>query len=165
LYGKPAFYVLRDCAIILQKEPQTTLSEIARSIPQSLRGDVYRIYLIEQQRWWNNDPEYVWDEFVAYTNGSEARRQLCIVGRAESVKYMLEFVVYSTCVAKSANSNDKQTRLFLMWNIERAMKIYKQSGMSSSYLQKLRTMPDAKDLREYMRSYYEKGWCQEVLGF
>lgn len=165
LYGKPAFYVLRDRAIVLQKEPQTTLSEVARGIPISLRGDVYVLYLINSQRWWNNEPEYLFDEFVAYTNGSEARRQLAISERSESVRYMLEFCVYSTSVQIHSRNKDESTRNFLKWNIERAMKIYKQSGIRSTYLVKLRTMPDAEILRNYMQVYYGPVWCKKVLGF
>ena len=59
--------------------PAVTLGEIASAVPLRLRGTRYQLYLVSQQHDWGGDPLYVWDEWVAYDNGTttgieEARR-------------------------------------------------------------------------------------------
>ncbi len=164
-FRRPGFYVLRNRAVLLNKEPNTTLTQVARIVPVSLRGDVYQLYLIDSQRWWNNEPSYVFDEFVAYTNGAEARMSLRIQARQETVRYMLELSVYSTCVSRAAKSKDSQIRAFLMWQIERAMKIYHALGIKSPYLGRLRRSADATELRIYMRDYFGLEFTRKVMGF
>ncbi len=165
LLGKPSFYVLRNRAIVLQENPRGTLSQVSKMVPISLRGEFYQLYLIDSQRWWNNEPEYLWDELVAYTNGAECRRQLQISNRKETVRYAIEMCVYSTCVSRSGKSTDNQTRSFLMWQIERAMKLYKASGIRSTYLDRLRKSADATELRVYMRDYFGLEFTRKVMGF
>ncbi len=164
-FRRPGFYVLNNRAILLKEEPRTTLTRVSRLVPVSLRGGVYNLYLIESRQWWENEPSYVWDEFVAYTNGADARRQLHIRGRQETIRYMLEFIVYSSCVTKSAKSSDKQIRSFLMWQVERSMKLYHASGVKSAYLDRLRKSADATELRVYMRDYFGLEFTRNVLGF
>jgi hypothetical protein len=77
--GRPnnAAYLLGDRAWVMA-EPETTLSVVARRVPASLRGGGYKLYLIKQRRYWNNQPLYLLDEWSAYRNGTlmgdEARR-------------------------------------------------------------------------------------------
>ena len=158
-YGCPAFYVLNDRAILLH-EPKTTLSAAANLVPLSLRGEVYDLYLVNAQSDWNDQPSYVFDEWTAYTNGANARQQLGIQDRQETVRYALEFCVYATCVARAANSSDPQTRAFIMWQIERVMKL--SSG--SEYLEHLRQEPDAAPLRGFVCDYFGVHWSREILG-
>ena len=161
-FGCPGFYVLNNRAYLLS-EPDTTLTKVARVVPISLRGTVYRLYLIESRWWWDKQPSYVFDEWVAYTNGTEARWQLSIKNRQETVQYMLEFCVYSACV--TCYTNDPQTRVFYKWQLARSMKLYHASGLKSDYLVKLRTEPDAEQLRAYIRDYCGPRWTKKVMGF
>ncbi len=161
----PGFYILDNRAVLLKEEPRTTLTQVAKRVPVSLRGDVYNLYLLQSRQWWENEPSYVFDEFVAYTNGADARRLLAIHIRQETVRYMVEFCVYSTCVPWSAKSNDPQVRAFIMWQIERSMKVHKASGIKSQYLDRLRNSSDATELRVYMRDYFGPHFTREVLGF
>jgi len=62
-----AAYLLGSWAYF-QNEPATTLSLVKQNVPANLRGGVFDLYLIEQQRYWNNQPLYILDEFSAYTN-------------------------------------------------------------------------------------------------
>ena len=161
-YNQPSFYCLNDRVVLLD-EPLTTLnySKVADMVPVSLRGDVYELYLKQMQRWWEEQPTYVFDEFVAYTNGSVARKQLGIQDRSETVLYSTEFIVYATTVPLAAKSTDAKMRDFLKWNIERVVSM---SGVNA-YLTKLQTEQDAESLRVYMRRYYGKVWTKKVLGF
>jgi len=160
-YGRPGFYLLGNKAAVID-EPKTTLSRVAQIVPVSLRGEVYDLYLIQQQIYWQNQPSYVFDEMTAYTNGAEARRQLNIAERQETVRYMLEFIVYSSCVAKAAP--EPQMREFLRYQIERAIEIYHRSAVPTSYLNKLQTNTDANELRCFLRDYFGRSWCRKELG-
>lgn len=164
-FGKPCFYVLENRFVQIQREPRTTIGEVAKLVPVLLRGTVYRSYLVESRRYWEHQPSFLWDEFVAYANGSECRRQNTIHARSETVKYMLEFVIYSTCVPWAAKSDDPQIRAFLMWQIERSLRIAKASGVQSVYLVHLRVASNAAKLRQFMRDYYGAKWTLKTLGF
>jgi len=161
------FYVLENRAIIL-KEPNVTLAQVAGNVPQSLRGEVYRLYLIQQQRYWNKEPLYVFDEWVAYGNGAAVRHDLDIKNRVGTVRYALEFNVYAMTLAQTAKIDDPQFKKFLMWNLERTMNLYKINNPTEhqkTYLQKMRTNPDGESLRNYIRGYCGVEWTQKILGF
>lgn len=180
VHGKPVFksfnrincfYVLNDQYVVIQ-EPNTTIQEVAKNIPKSLRGGVYQLYLVQQAQSWNDTPLYVFDEWVAYTNGSEVRLDLKIKERSESVLFMLEFNVYALCVAMTSKTNDEQLLNYLQWNIERAMNIYQKSKQElgnsedhDKYLNQMRNNADAQSLREYTRETFGSDWCKEILGF
>lgn len=166
-FRRPGFYVLGNRAILLKEEPRTTLTRVSRLVPVSLRGGVYNLYLLESRRWWENQPSYLFDEWVAYTNGTEARLVGAdvVYGREETARYMLEFCVYSTCVPWSAKSDDMQLRNFIMWQIERSMILLRKSRIKSPYLDRLRRSADATELRIYMRDYFGLEFTRNVLGF
>jgi len=159
LYRCPAFYCLNN-KCVLMKEPDTTLSSVADAVPRSLRGIVYHLYLIQAQRWWNDQPTYILSEFSAYANGADARSQLGLKTHGET-QFAVEFIVYSSCLPLASKSTDPQMREFLRWQIERVLKL---SG-PSAYLDKLRTTSDANDLRVFMKKYYGPGWTKQNLNF
>jgi hypothetical protein len=149
------------------QEPVTTLaySEVSQLVPPSLRGDVYGLYLKHAESYWNDHPSYVFDEWMAYTNGSDARLQLGIRDRSETVRYALEFCVYAACVPRAAASNDPQLKAFYKWQVDRVVTLARASHVESDYLDVLRTAEDAADLREYLRRYCGPQWTQRVLNF
>ncbi len=151
---------MRNCAYLL-KEPATTLRKTAAIIPKSLRGRTYNTYCIRAQREWNKQPSYLFDEWVAYTNGSIARRTLGIQNRCETTQYMLEMAIYSTCVPCTIDSKDENLKAFLRWMWERSMFLQE----IDSPLVKLRTNSDTSELRDFMRDYFGKEWTRETLGF
>lgn len=162
-----AFYVLENKVVVIQ-EPNTRIRSVAAKVPSSLRGGVYNLYLVQQAGSWDDTPLYIFDEWSAYTNGSACRLDLKIQSRSETVQYMLEFNVYSSCVAWTSGSNDPQLKAFLMWQTERAMNIYKESTNvdgASSYLEKMRTSSDATQWRGFCKEYFGSEWCKEVFGF
>ncbi|MCE5301934.1 MAG: hypothetical protein LLF97_02360 [Planctomycetaceae bacterium] len=55
-------------------------------------------------------------------------------------------------------------RAFIMWQIERAMVLSRASGVTSDYLTRLRTAPDAATLRQFMHGYFGPAWTHRVLG-
>jgi len=122
-YGYNGFYVLENRAILI-KEPNITISDAAKLVPSSLRGMAYDLYMVRQKQW-NGQPLYIFDEWVAYTNGSTTRADLKITSRTESVQQMLEFSVYSISVAMASRTEDPQLKIFLKWNLARTMEVYK----------------------------------------
>jgi len=163
------FYCLDNKAAVIF-EPHTTISATAALVPKSLRGPVYSLYLVQQASSWNNTPLYIFDEWVAYTNGSACRLDLGIQERSETVSQMLEFDVYATALAMSVrksdpNYDDKQFKAFLMWNIERSFQLHKGEERAASYLTALRTGTDAEELRKFARDYYGSEWTKRIMGF
>lgn len=160
-HGCPAFYVLKNRCVLL-KEPATTLSTVAATVPPSLRGKVYHLYLIQMQRYWQTEPSYCFDEWVAYTNTADAALQRNTSDRG-ATQFAIEFCVYSTCVPMAAKDNDQQMKSFLTWQFERTLNINR--GHPSAYLETLKTSKDAETLRTFMRGYYGPAWTLNKLGF
>lgn len=165
------FYVLNDRAVII-KEPATTIRAVAKTVPPSLRGDVYNLYLVQQAQSWDDTPLYLVDELSSYTNGSEVRYDLGIQTRSETVLYMLEFTVYSLCIPMASNSDDPQLKNFLAWQVARTMKLYQDSKQKlggaekqDAYLAKIRTSEDAEQFRSFVRKYLGEAWVSQQLGF
>lgn len=164
-----AFYVLENRACIIE-EPKTTIRRVAQMVPQSLRGQTYNLYLVKQAGQWNNEPLYLFDEWVAYTNGSACGKDLKNVEYWSEVWFMFEFNVYCLTVAQVVkqecpNYDDKQFKAFLMWQLERTMQIFQGEEKARAYWEKVKTSPDAENLRQFARSYLGAEWCKEVLGF
>lgn len=116
--GRNAFYCLNDKVVVFD-EPPVRLSDVTK---RATRGEVYRLYLVDAQRWWNDQPLYVLDEMVAYTNGA-------IVGKAYRVNGWeyerdrakeLTYYAYVLCdVMKDRGLDDKDIREFIHWNYRR----------------------------------------------
>lgn len=162
------FYVLKNRSVIIS-EPNTTLKEVAANVPKPLRGKVYNLYMVQQTRYWNDSPLYVFDEWTAYANGSAVRLDLGITKRGETVAQMLEFSVYAMTLAMVVNSSDMQLKEFLRWHLDRARWLYYQNEslgvnpVADEYLRTFRTSPDAQELRTFMQSYLGANWCKVVL--
>jgi len=131
--GYNAFYVLEGKSVIL-KEPDITISDVAKRIPQNLRGNVYNLYLIRSQSDWNNSPLYLYDEWVAYSNGSACRSDLRIRDRIETVRYMFEFLVYCNYVCIVSDTHDVRLLRFNKWQIERSLKLLKDNNFDFKIL-------------------------------
>lgn len=165
------FYLLKDRAVIIN-EPNTTIRKTAKLVPDSLKGSTFDLYMVRQARSWNDTPLYIFDEWVAYANGSAVRADLEIQNRGETVQYMLEFNVYSICVGWSSKTEDEQFKKFLKWHLKRSMDLWdanRQSGgnlrNSNSYWEKVKTSPDARNFREFAREYLGEEWVKHILGF
>jgi len=168
--GKPinALYCLDGNAVVLN-EPNTRIEIIAKHVPYSLRGSVYKLYLVDQAvSGWGDRPLYILDEWICYTNGSATRKDLGIVGRAETVKYMMEFNIYSltllmTVELEERGYDSEELTNFIRWNIERSMSIYNNEIEASSYLSTFRTASDVETLRVFTINKFGKQWCKKNL--
>jgi hypothetical protein len=127
--GRNAFYVGFDRAALVD-EPRLTLGQIAQAIPPALRGSHYQTYLVEQRGDWDRRPLYLWDEWIAYTNGARTALELASVargGKDDCMIGMLQFNVYALYVVKLAQENhtdSKQLLEFFAWNWHRSLRIW-----------------------------------------
>jgi hypothetical protein len=129
-YRLPAFYP-GGGRFALVEPPAITLSDVAAVIPQNLRGTRYQLYLVKQRRDWERDPLYVWDEWVAYDNGTtagleETARQRS--GASDDAIACIELSTYALGVAAAARRKgvpvSGQFREFLAWELRRSLGLY-----------------------------------------
>jgi len=134
-----AFYILNGKALLMDEPKGFRLSDVAPTVPSQLRGDIYKLYMIDQQSGWNDRPLYMWDEWVSYSNGTATRTDLKITNRAETVAYMWEMAVYGSYVALKAADQVINDCLYFMLN--RTEVLYyssKSTEKSDAYLAKIK---------------------------
>ncbi|RLB66429.1 MAG: hypothetical protein DRH04_09385, partial [Deltaproteobacteria bacterium] len=85
--------------------PNVTLAQVAGMVPRDKRGEFYHLYLIEMQRWWNNECLYVLDEATAYANGLQyhATTHTKDAHRLQGAK---EFIDYSNALVAAVEKYD-----------------------------------------------------------
>jgi hypothetical protein len=129
-YRLPAFYP-GGGRFALVEPPAVTLGEVAAAVPAQLRGERYQLYLVKQRREWDRDPLYVWDEWVAYDNGTttgieEAGRGQ--TGMSDDAVACIEMSGYALAVAAAARRKgvpvSEQFREVLAWELRRSMSLY-----------------------------------------
>jgi hypothetical protein len=184
-FGKPGdngFYVLKDRAIILA-EPSMKKSQVAAHVPQSLRGSRFSLYITGQTAW-DNEPLYIFDEWVAYTNDSFVGVELAKAGKwtygwTDGVAGTLEFCAYATATALAIEKNDPgyftktpQFLEFFAWQLQRAMDIFREGkdlkdftyDKQDQFYQTLQTASDAAPLRTFISKRFGSTFMQQVLG-
>lgn len=177
-------YVGYDKAVKI-KQPKFKITDVANMVPSSLQKGRFKLYLIDQQKGWDNEPVYLWDEWVAYCNGLEAgiemvNKKLLSPPKDTRCDYgfsVIEFSVYATYVAMAQKKHDsdydnKQMLEFLAWNLERSMTLYKESQKiyyftwdKDEYLNHIRTSDDAAPFREFIIKTYGEEWASKVFDF
>lgn len=138
-----AFYILDGKAVLLEEPANLKLSTVAPKVPQSLRGKIYQLYMIDQQKYWNDRPLYTWDEWTAYANGTATRTDLKITNRAETVAYMWEMAVYGSYIAM--HTTEPAIRDMLRYLLDRTQVLYyssKSTEQSDAYLQIVEQTPE-----------------------
>lgn len=129
----PAFYV-GGGKFALVEAPAVTLGEVAAAVPPRLRGTRYQTYLVRARGDWDRDPLYVWDEWVAYNNGTTAaieeggRWQR---GASDDAIACIELSGYALAVAAAARRKgapvSQQFREFLACELRRSLGLYKKA--------------------------------------
>ncbi len=174
------FYVGHNQAVLLSG-PQIKLSQVAALIPASLRGSRYQLYCIDQQKYFEDHPLYLFDEWVAYTNGAHAgvelaeKKQLDLP-RNDALIGPMEFSIYALAVAAAVQKHDpeylrqnKQFREFLAHELRRSLRIYKK-GMKLEQFRWERELErnlleedDAAEIRQIVKRLYGKELTLEGL--
>lgn len=173
-----ALYMLEG-RIALVKEPDFLIRHIAREIPVPLRGYRYQLYFVEQLKYWDDRPIYVFDEWTAYICGGE-----CAVddfartgeGRgADSVSGCLEFSLYAVSTYLTAKLRDPdylerepQFKRVLYYNLTRAEQTFYagrevfRSAKQEALYNALQTHPDAAPVRDCLRDEFDGMFLMEV---
>ncbi|BBM88237.1 hypothetical protein [Candidatus Uabimicrobium amorphum] len=147
-----AFYVFDNHVAIIENPP-VPLSKVYAFIPKVLRGELFAHYFPSPD--YENNPLYIWEEWVAYTNGAEVgldlvQNELWKQGRRDTLLAMLEFLVYSAALVQAAQQLSPQYykeyenfRKFFAWNAQRTWRVYKQARDLAPF--------DNKSHREYLQ--------------
>lgn len=167
-YGRyRSFYALNNQSVRI-KSPDTTVLKISKEIPQELRGDVYNTYFVQNVASRNDRPLFLIGELVAYTHGSLVLKELSISGRDESIRYMVEFCMYSMCFLKSVEY-DTQLFEFVKFYTTRAMSLYNSqpNDRSEEYLSNIRYPKTQKsyDLGIFMKKTFGPDWVMKNFSF
>jgi hypothetical protein len=152
--GNVAFYVGNNKAAFMS-QPKMKLKQISDIIPNNLRGSRYNTYFVNQLSGWNGVPLYVFDEWVAYTNGAAIgletpgrvnltpkHRELHTVSdnRSDVMVGALEFSIYAilTCVAIDKYDpsflQNKQYKEFVASELKRSIDIYRKGIILPQYI-------------------------------
>jgi len=160
--GDNGFYALHSYGIII-KEPPFTITQLARRIPSEWRAPAtYNLYLVQSRRYWDNQPLYMLDEWIAYTNGTltgmdynlESRTIYSFQLALEFTKYVEVLVSFAQEVASpycSITPEDYDTSTlqhFYDWHIIRLRYIYESAtkdGWLTSKHQKYADLLHMKD--------------------
>jgi hypothetical protein len=117
------------CALV--EPPAVTLGDVAAVVPPQWRGTRYNLYLVSQRRDWDRDPLYVWDEWVAYDNGTTAGIEAGLrpsAGASDDAVSCIELSGYALAVAAAARRKgapvSEQFREFLAWELRRSLALY-----------------------------------------
>jgi hypothetical protein len=129
----PAFYP-GGGKFALVEPPDVTLAEVAEAVPARLRGTRFQTYLVKARGDWGRDPLYVWDEWVAYNNGTTTaieeggRWQR---GPSDDAVACLEMSGYALAVAAAARRKgvpvSDQFREFLASELRRSLGLYSRA--------------------------------------
>lgn len=72
-----ALYVGGDRGLcVIFPEPRVTLQQAAQFVSPQMRTSTFQLYFVDMAQYWNQQPLYILDEWVAYTNGSQAAKEL-----------------------------------------------------------------------------------------
>lgn len=176
-------YLLDNKSVVIW-EPDMKKDKVAAHVPQSLRGSRFDHYVAGAPAW-NDHPLYLWDEWVAYTNGTEVGldqldEKKWTQGRRIASVGPMEFTVYALATGKAIAQHDptrwkedSQLRELLAYNSKRAMKAARSAQKTpelqhpnfDQYLQKFRTSVDAEPLRQFCLDTFGEKFCADVYGF
>lgn len=177
------FYVGNNKAAVI-KQPDIKITQVANVIPEIHRKSRYKTYMVDQAGSWDDYPLYIFDEWVAYTNGGKVGVELLgkklLRGSGEktdAVHACLEFNVYAMYVCMAVkkydpNYDNKQFLEFVAWNCKNSMEIYYTGSQynyfnwdDDKYLKELQMGESAKELREFVMSTFGEAWAKEVFNF
>jgi hypothetical protein len=123
--GKQGLYLTNGKGVVLD-HPQFTLADLAANIPAEDRRTIVQTYLVDQRQWWNAEPLYLLNEWVAYGNGCLCRKSLGQTGntRIDTVRFFLEMEVYIGHLLKMAERDPGYTGMeelksFVDWHSKR----------------------------------------------
>lgn len=141
---KNGLYLLNGNGLLVYEPKNLTLRQVASAVPTNLRGNIYKLYMVDQASSWNDRPLYTFDEWSAYQNGTACRNDLNIESRSETVQYMWEMAVYgSYAIMVDPNVDYRRDERIeaLTYMLNRSSVLYYASKFTQSadaYLEKIK---------------------------
>lgn len=124
-YSGECYYVGSGRFFRLQQQTGVTLSSVAAAC--KFRGGIFDLYLRKQQQYWNDNALYLYDEWVAYTNGADTAVNNRTSGQAWSeVQFACEMGYYCTVVLQltpTTYGEYDELRYFWRWQAQRCVTI------------------------------------------
>ena len=176
------FYILNGKAVVIA-EPTMMKHDVAPFVPHSLQGSRYSMYITGMPDW-DDTPLYVWDEWVAYTNGGAAgvdieKAGLWSYGWRDAVMGPIEFTVYGIALVMAVKEKDPELfadedfRSVFQQFIQRSMSAFREGqtmidfkwDQQDAYYESFKTSSDAEPMRTFIRDMFGMEWCYMVLGF
>jgi hypothetical protein len=168
-----AFYLPTGWAFVTH-EPNIRKIQAAKFIPANVQGYRYNTY-VTGAREWDEQPLYIVDEWCAYINGAlvgidDIKKGRYRGGRTDGVSGCLELALYSIglCMAIEKYDNkywneNKQFRLFMKWNLQRAYNTYMAGKdypefkwkTQEEFLHRFRTSKKTKRMRDFVTKYFD----------
>lgn len=103
------FYIADGKGVVVD-HPKITIGDIAGYIPTVLRGFRYQLYLVDQRRYWDNEPLYIAEELNCYIIGGSVAVDDAKNGRrlerTDAVAGAFEFSIYCVAMCMAVKDND-----------------------------------------------------------
>lgn len=167
------FYCLNGkCAIV--EDPNIKIRHVQKYVPHVLQSARYKLYLIDQIKYWDDTPTYILDEWNCYILGAEcavddARNNLELE-KTNAVSGALEFSIYSVALAIAVKEHDpvfwhtnEQFKSFIKYNLIRAEKVFSAGADIPEFQNKeqdrlqeaLLNHKDAESIREFLKTEFD----------
>lgn len=159
VYGKKYGFYIGGNKAFITTGPKIKLEDVARFVPDSLRGSRYQTYLVKQAKeqtglvngqlvklgHYNDDPLYVFNEWTAYTNEGSIGLELAALKLEPKVKSdvmvgQLELAIYAAALAVAVKELDpgfwkdnRDFRLFMVHELRRSIGNFKKSQSIAAF--------------------------------
>lgn len=177
-YGYNGFYLTKDKGFII-KEPSIRKRDLIKYIPVNLRSYRYPTY-ITGQTVWDDQPLYVFDEWVSYVNGAAVSVEDVETGRhsgswSDAVSGCLGFSIYSTALAMAVAEKDPdywqnnvQFKRFINWHLKRSFDIFQKGRYMTEFrwdkqerlYSNLLKDPAAEPMRKFIQDNFDGVWLE-----
>lgn len=147
--GGECYYVPVGRVYQLRGSTGVTLADVAAA--NKYRGDLVNLYLIQQQRYWNDNALYLFDEWVAYANGADHAVQWNTPGQHWSdVQYACEMGYYCHLVLTMTPKtyvDYADLDAFWVWQAERCVLVADRAEKENTHYR-----PTVRPWREFLRA-------------
>lgn len=105
------FFIPNNKAVVID-QPSVKIKDVAKYVPPNLRGSRYKLYLVDQAKYWNDSPLYITEEWHCYTLGgssavADSKLQIKLE-KTDAVAGTFEFMIYNTALFKCIIDTDKK---------------------------------------------------------
>lgn len=103
-------FYYNDSSAILIDQPNLTIKDVSAYVPNNLRGYRYKLYFVDQLKYWNDSPLYIMEEWNCYRIGGSVavidHQQNKDIERTDAVAGAFEFMIYSTALYMAIRDYD-----------------------------------------------------------